>query len=281
MSDAVPYAYVRATIVVPCYNERLRLDAPAFVRALDASPRLSFVFVDDGSADDTRSLLEEIRAARPDRSDVLVLPENRGKAEAVRAGLQRAISREAPYVGYWDADLATPLNAVDDFVAVLDERPACWAVIGSRVRLLGRHIDRRPMRHYLGRVFATAASAVLGLPVYDTQCGAKLFRASPHLAAALAQPFPSRWAFDVELIARLCSMTDVPAEHIVEQPLLVWRDVGGSKLSAWSSVRSGLDLARIAWRYRVRTPLDRPQAGAGGREVSPAAVRPRGPTTPL
>src|SRR5262249_59105570 len=106
--------------------------------------------------------------------------------------------------------------------------------LGSRVKLLGRTIDRRIGRHYRGRIFATLASLVLDLPVYDTQCGAKLFRTSAILAAALSRPFRSRWSFDVELLQRLVlGFGGVPAlavREIVEEPLAVWRDVPGSKL---------------------------------------------------
>ena len=104
---------------------------------------------------------------------------------------------------YWDADLSTPLRAIQDFVDVLDRNPACDVLLGSRVKLIGRATTRRAIRHYPGRVFATAVSLTLRLPVYDTQCSAKLFRATPEIIGLFAEPLVSRWTFDVELLVRL------------------------------------------------------------------------------
>ena len=139
------------------------------------------------------------------------------------------------------------------------ERPGVQVAIGARVGLLGKDIHRSAVRHYLGRVFATAASLILQARIYDTQCGAKLFRATPTLAAALAQPFISRWAFDVELLGRLLAgevgAPPLPLDAIVEVPLDVWHDVKGSKLGPGGMARTAKDLARIgldlAWRRRA------------------------------
>jgi glycosyltransferase involved in cell wall biosynthesis len=252
-SERTASVTLRVVLVVPCYNERARLDVSEFERVLQTRKELGFVFVDDGSTDGTLHLVERFERA-DDRCAVLALPKNVGKAEAVRAGLRLALAGSAEYVGYWDADLATPLDVVGSFVAVLDERAQCQAVLGARVRLLGRRIERRAARHYLGRVFATAASVALKMPVYDTQCGAKLFRASPHLHAVLSTPFLSRWAFDVELIGRLREAlgTGDVDEDFCELPLLAWRDVPGSKLRLGSAIRSALTLLRIAVRSRAR-----------------------------
>jgi hypothetical protein len=157
------------------------------------------------------------------------------------------------YVGFWDADLATPLDAVRDFINVMQQSPQYRWVIGARVRLLGRKIERHAHRHYAGRVFATAASLALGLPVYDTQCGAKLFRADDALTTVLEAPFLSRWSFDVEMLARLKCVRGVDVEReVVELPLREWCDVAGSKVKVSDFLRSGVDLLRLWVRYRVR-----------------------------
>jgi hypothetical protein len=152
-------------------------------------------------------------------------------------------------VGYLDADLSTPPAQIEDLYTALG-RPGVQVATGARVGMLGYDIERSALRHYLGRVFASAASIILQARVYDTQCGAKLFRANAALSEALAVPFLSRWAFDVELLGRLLIGTaDVPAlplNAIVEVPLPVWHDVEGSKLRLSGMARTLGDLARVA-----------------------------------
>ena len=247
-----------ATLVVPCYNEETRLKPGEFLDSLVAQPRVGFLMVDDGSGDGTWTVLEEMRVHAPERITTLRLERNRGKAEAVRQGMLRAMEAvrstdHVPYlVGYWDADLSTPLAAVPLFLEVFEEWPDCRLVMGSRVRLLGRRIVRRPLRHYLGRVFSTLASLALDLPIYDTQCGAKLFRADEDLQALLSTPFSDPWLFDVEILARLRALWGARAENrIVELPLPEWEDVGGSKIRLTDGLRALASLISI-WGISVR-----------------------------
>jgi glycosyltransferase involved in cell wall biosynthesis len=236
-------------LIVPCFNEAGRFAAAPFSDFLAAAPDAALLFVDDGSTDGTPTLLAELCARSGGRASVLTLARNAGKAEAVRRGVLRALDERPRYVGYWDADLSTPLGAVEDFLDVLETDREVNIVIGSRVRLLGRRINRRAVRHYSGRAFATAASLALGIGVYDTQCGAKIFRVNEWLSQAFELPFQSRWLFDVEILARyVASLGRESAEsRICEYPLKAWSEVQGSKMSAWQGLRSVWDLARI-WR---------------------------------
>lgn len=246
-------------LVVPCYNEEARLDLEAF-RAFAASAAATrLILVNDGSQDGTLEILTKLKEQYPDQVEVLSLPQNSGKAEAVRQGVNYALALEPTpaYVAYWDADLATPLDAVQEFREVFDRNPQLLMVIGSRVKLLGRSIQRKAARHYLGRVFATAASMLLRLPVYDTQCGAKMFRVIPITRALFAQPFRAGWIFDVELLARLIELRSQfqlpPAEKLIyECPLQQWRDVAGSKIRLRHWFKAIWEFGAIARRYRLR-----------------------------
>jgi dolichyl-phosphate beta-glucosyltransferase len=265
------------TIVVPCYNEARRLPVDAFRAFAAAVPRVRFLFVDDGSTDNTSSVLMDLEVATPHQFQAMVLRTNRGKAEAVRAGMLAAFDGGGRYVGYWDADLATPLSEIPRFISTLDQHLQRDICLGSRVQLLGRTIDRRPYRHYIGRLFATAASRVLSLPVYDTQCGAKLFRMSSSMRALFAEPFLGRWTFDVEIIARLTRQSAHdgrrPCDAMYELPLDEWRDVDGSKVRPLDFLMALIELEQIRRRYSNRSAVPQPAQLVG--HVEHAVEKPR------
>ena len=238
----------RPTLVVPCFDEAARLDAGE-VAALAAQAHV--VLVDDGSTDGTAEVLAAL-ARDLGGVSALSLDRNMGKAEAVRAGLRAALDGGAAIVGYADADFATSAGELLRLLAVLSSREDVDVVLGSRVARLGAAIDRRAARHLGGRIFATLASWTLDAPVYDTQCGAKWLRRTPALDAALSRPFTTRWAFDVELLARLLGRLGdgptVPQSRMLEVPLDAWRDAGGSKLGVTGQARGALEVATLLAR---------------------------------
>jgi len=294
-------------LVVPCYNEEERLDSHAFLDYLRRSVTVvRLIFVDDGSADATVDKLRQLVEQSAGGAELLQLGTNQGKAEAVRRGMLHALESHAyTTVGFWDSDLATPLSAVSQLEALLMERPALQMVFGARVALLGRHIKRSLKRHYAGRVFATLTSLVLDMPIYDTQCGAKLFRVTPALRTVLTQPFLTRWVFDVEMIARFAALyrespsnresegaveqdraslvggsgsasatiRSLADEAIFEFPLHQWVDVAGSKLKATDVLRMAYGLLRIYERYYLHEwPSGAPRVQAQAHARNTLAV---------
>src|SRR5581483_4853652 len=103
---------IDSALVIPCYNEAQRVDVPAFHQFLAKASDVRLVFVDDGSTDQTAAVIEQLQSGHPETVQLLKLARNQGKAEAVRQGVLFALDQFNPaVVGFWDADLATPLDA--------------------------------------------------------------------------------------------------------------------------------------------------------------------------
>lgn len=239
-------------IIIPCYNEATRLPVDDFRAYMRVHPDVHFCFVDDGSKDNTRSVLEQLQSENPVQVEALILPKNLGKAGAVRAGMLHKTAGSYLYLGYLDADLATPLPAIQDLQNQLEQQPSLDLVLGSRIKILGKDIQRDAFRHYVGRIIATCISVVLQLPVYDSQCGAKLFR-SRSVAGLFQEPFLSPWLFDVELLARLIRLygrDELLRGKVAEMPLRQWIEQHDSRVKLTYFFKLWYELYRIYQTYR-------------------------------
>ncbi len=236
-------------IVIPCYNEAERLPGEELLAFLEANSWASISFVNDGSADETLLLLEQLKGLAPERIDVHDLPQNVGKAEAVRRGILESLRRPFDFVAYLDADLSTLPEAFEDMLQA--SKPQHKFILGSRVLRAGAVIERSPRRHYLGRVFVSAASTVLNLRFYDTQCGAKLIERRL-IQPLFADPFLSRWLFDLELLMRLRRLLGEEEfkNSVLEVPLSRWIDSGNSRIRARDLALVPYELLRIRSHYR-------------------------------
>jgi dolichyl-phosphate beta-glucosyltransferase len=232
----------KTLIVVPCYNEERRINKDQLLQLLDRGDN-HVLFVDDGSTDRTWEFLEDLRKTAPARIHCIRQSSNQGKGEAVRKGFLWGIDGGFDVLGYLDADCATPASEANRLCQYLREHPDVDCVIGSRIKMLGRKVERRAFRHYTGRIFATMASIVLDEAIYDTQCGAKCFRSDFAIRQAVSQPFLSRWAFDVELLGRYFKVNS--SARTMEMPLNTWVDKTGSRMGLLDSIIGGFDLLRI------------------------------------
>jgi glycosyltransferase involved in cell wall biosynthesis len=245
----------RISIVVPAYRERHRLPAllQAIVDAAIAAPQppAEIVVVDDGSpaADVTveraaaQGAEHRLRdAGAPHAVRFLTQPRNRGKGAAIRAGWAASDPR-ASWLGFLDADGAVPAHELWALARAAAADPPVDVIAGTRMRMAGHRIERSLVRHLQGRVFATFVEELFHLGFYDTQCGAKLFRAE-RLRRVLPRLREDRWLLDVEVLALLVREGAVCIEEPVD-----WADPGGSK------VIPGIDPLRMAiglWRMRRR-----------------------------
>lgn len=210
---------------------------------------INYCFVNDGSKDETIQLLNNLKQ-KHERVDVLNLTHNVGKAEAIRQGMLYVLAQQPfTHLAYFDADFSAPLNQLNLLIGNLKNEDT-QLVFGSRIKRIGAEIDRTLKRHILGRVFSTFASIILKLPVYDTQCGAKLISAD--LAKQVfAQPFLSRWLFDIEIFARVVGIygAKLAQQKMVEVPLTYWKEVGNSRLKFGFMLKVPFELWRIKKNY--------------------------------
>ena len=228
-------------MVVPCFNEASRWNE-GYWRTLIPTPGVRWLFVCDGSFDNTDRTIESLRCSTV---ETMCLGANRGKAEAVRQGLLNTIVDDVAWVGFLDADSAFSQHEVLRFISLAQSESQALAIWSSRVNLRGRSVERSEIRHYLGRVVAT----VLGLRFknlpYDTQSGMKLFRVTPELKTALAKPFITRWLFDIELLVRLDDLYDYRSDWLWEEPVMDWREMAGSRINRRELFRILKELTRI------------------------------------
>jgi glycosyltransferase involved in cell wall biosynthesis len=164
---------------------------------------------------------------------------NRGKGYAVRHGMLEA---QGDWVLFTDADLSAPIAELDKLLAAARERGAQVA-IGSRA--LDRsliQVHQSVFREQAGRIFNLCMRVVTGLPLWDTQCGFKLFEAHAAREIFRRQRLDG-FSFDVEalFLARKLGF------RIVEVPVR-WSHTEGTKVSMFSdSLLMFVDLFQVRW----------------------------------
>jgi dolichyl-phosphate beta-glucosyltransferase len=256
---------LRAFVVIPAYNEATRLPG-LFEQLADylrsdaaraAGLDVQFCIVDDGSRQEqfatSERLVREFEFGTAVR--LVRLGVNQGKGAAIRTGFRIGLAEGFDYLGFMDADCAVSVPEAHRALVYLvtAHRDAGVAgVIGSRVCMLGRSVVRNPLRHYLGRVFATFVSEWFNQAVYDTQCGLKIFERET-LQRHLETPNDDRWVWDTQLLLAML----YAGERIHELPV-DWRETGGSKLSM---VRDPLVMVwrLFTFRKRLRMPGTSPR----------------------
>ena len=152
------------------------------------------------------------------------------------------------FVAFADADGAVSateiLRAEKSFRS--DEYSMADALFASRIKMMGRVVQRSLYRHLTGRVFATLVSEIGGIPAYDTQCGFKILKTEAYQTIRPYLKTPG-FAFDVELALLLNKL----GKKIIEFPI-DWHDVPGSKVHMLrDSISMALEVLKIRGRVRA------------------------------
>ena len=234
-------------LIIPCYNEASRLPVDDYIK--DTPLNCHMLFANDGSKDQTGVMLENLCRKR-EGFFVYQAISNKGKAHVIHDAFifakESGLLKNYEWVGFWDADLATPLFEISNFLNYQKMfSTESKALIGCRLNRYGAKVERAALRHYISRIFVTVTDLVLGVKAYDSQCGAKIFH-QDIAEIALGKDFISKWVFDLEIILR------VGANTVLEIPVMQWKDIPGSKVKIFREIfRVAKDLLAIKKQYKI------------------------------
>lgn len=272
----------RLTVIVPAFNEALRLSERATRLEVAVEDGVlcphttELIVVDDGSTDETGWRAEELLAATFPRLRVLRLHDNAGKGAAVRLGTAAAT---APVVLFMDADMSVDPTQIPRLVKAIG--PADLA-IGSRSHDESVVENDGMQRIIMGRTFSMLVSALTNMPFRDTQCGFKAFR-TPLARILFHLMRVQRFAFDVEL---LCLARQLRME--ITEVEVHWREIGQSTVrSVVDPVSMTRDLLSIRRRREwPNLPALTVTSWHGERRRSPSRIvgelyRALGPNYPI
>jgi glycosyltransferase involved in cell wall biosynthesis len=252
-SQGNPVSVLRFCIIVPCYNEEQRLPIADFMDFARNHPDVLLCFVNDGSRDQTLSVLMGMQFQQPANIAVLSLLVNSGKAEAVRQGMLYVKENfTVSGLGFLDADLATRPEEWYDMACYQQKHPEFSTITGSRISRLGAAIRRTDNRFFASKVMNFFIQRIIGASIRDSQCGAKIFDREL-IPVLFGDSFISSWLFDIELFLRIRKHYGkaLLLKTVLEFPLLSWSEVGESKLRLKHQLRLPVQLLKIYIRYRL------------------------------
>lgn len=243
---------MKTGIIIPCYNEAKRLNVNTFIEFITTHNSYHLCFVNDGSKDNTLSVLETIQKEAKTRVSIVDVKKNAGKAAAVRSGARYLFNRQdVDYIGFIDADLSTDFSDFKKLVDTLHNNTDLSLVYGSRGKGNGQ-IERNVFRNLFSKAVKLIVFLILGLPIEDTQCGAKVFKRSI-IPVVYNTKFLTRWLFDVEIFIRLKKYFGKAQimNKMYEQPLDRWVHVEDSKLGLKDAIQIPYKLLSIWFTYKV------------------------------
>jgi len=236
---------VRATVVLPTYNEAQNLEA-LVVRIREVVPDIGVLIVDDNSPDGTGRIADDL-AARLGGVAVLHRPGKQGLGNAYRHAFATVLGGDVDAVVTMDVDFSHDPSAIPSMLAALEN--GADAVVGSRYVRGGRTVNWPLHRRVLSRWGNVYTAGILGVSTRDCTSGFRAYRATALAAIAPETTRADGYAFLTELVLRLSRL----GHRIDEVPITFTERVhGASKMSGRIIAESMLLVTRWGIGGRVR-----------------------------
>jgi glycosyltransferase involved in cell wall biosynthesis len=239
------------SVIIPAFNEHQNFRAGALSKVKQYLDQVNYSYevllVDDGSSDDTPSLIKEF-CSHDEHFHYYIRP-HQGKASAISYGVDKA---KGDNVLLTDFDQATPIGEIEKLLPFLNK--GFDIIIGSR-EVKGARREKEPFyRHLMGKVFNIVVRVFALGGIADTQCGFKLLRSE--VAKTLFKKlvvykannrkqikYPFTGAVDVELLF----LANKYHYRIAEVPIY-WKHYKTERVSALrDSFKMFVDVLKLRW----------------------------------
>ena len=223
----------RICVVIPVFNHGLTVGRVA----RGAKAHCPVLVVNDGSTDDTPTVLSAETGIT-----VVTLPNNQGKAAALRAGFVRAEELGFTHAITIDADGQHSTDAVPEFIAACRRQPEAFLIGVRDFKAAGAPFARRATNALSNFWFRFET----GTPLGDTQCG---YRCYPLAAIRPLRVSARRYAYELEIMVK-AAWAGVP---LVPVPVAADYAAPTSRMSHFHPVRDMVSMSRLHGRLSMTT----------------------------
>jgi glycosyltransferase involved in cell wall biosynthesis len=212
---------MKIKIIVPCYNESLRIKPQEYIDFIQTTPNIDFLFVNDGSQDNTLQILKSLQGPR---FEIINSSKNQGKAESIRQGFKSVDQKKYQFTGYIDADHSLPLSNLKKMFDFLKENPSTTYLSGLRTNLEKNYKESSLFRLILKKVFTFTVNKLFKLKIKDPQSACKMI-ATEHIEDINKKKFSTRWLVDLEIYFRIFRSATITEIEVND-----WKYQHGSKI---------------------------------------------------
>jgi len=218
---------MKVSIVIPAYNEEKRIARTlegygSYFNELVRKKALEYeiLVVINNTTDRTEEIVKNL--AKTNKKIRYINLKKGGKGYAVISGFQEAVKGDSDFIGFVDADMATPPEAFNYLIKEIKGYDG--AIADRRLKESIIQPEQPFKRRFAAACFNLLVRTLFLFPYKDTQCGAKLFRKDV-LKQMLPKLGMSGYAFDVEMLYVFHKLGGK-----MKQAKTIWKDMDYSKI---------------------------------------------------
>ena len=222
------------SFIVPVFNEEMRIkkNFNEYISFVKNFKKKELIFVDDGSADNTKKVLEKL-SKKFNFIKILTYKKNMGKGYAIRKGI---LSSKFENILFSDCDLSTPLNEFKKFGKYIKNYDI---IIGSRDVVDSNVLKKQSfVKEYLGKLSNILIRIFLQIKIYDTQCGFKFFK--KNTLTLFQKQKNNRFGFDFEIL-----FLAKKYNFKVKEVGVVWVNCENSKVKKIDYIKTLFELFKV------------------------------------